>query len=70
MGDEQPGGIHIVAATRDGRTEYWAAATIRANAVDAVRQQIVALTERRLTPEKVAELKMRPNSVRQLGVML
>ena len=74
MGDEQAGGVHVVAATRDGRTEYWAAATIRAEAVDAVRQQIapgwtLALTERRLTPEKVAELKMRPNSVRLLGLM-
>ena len=40
MGNALAGGIYVVAATKDDKTEYWAAATIRAKAVDAVRQII------------------------------
>jgi hypothetical protein len=64
-------GVHVVEATKDGVTEYWAAATHREDAIAAVRSQVVqdwslVLTERRLTREQFAELKMRRNSVRKL----
>jgi hypothetical protein len=71
MGNEYAGGVHVVAATKDGKTEYWAATTLRVDAIVAVRHVIgpgwtLALTERRLTPEQIAALKMHPNSVCQL----
>jgi hypothetical protein len=62
------GGIYVLAAVKDGQTEYWAAATIRAEAVAAVRREVppgtdVFLTDRRLTPQKIKALKLRPNAV-------
>jgi len=71
MGSDYAGGIFLVTATKDGKTEYWAAATPSAYAVDAVRAQIapgwkLALTGIRLTTTQVAELNMRPDSVRKL----
>jgi hypothetical protein len=71
MGNEYIGGIYIVAATKDRKTEYWAAAVPEGRAIEAVREQIapgwsLSLTTKRLTPSTVTELKMRPNSVRQL----
>lgn len=71
MGSEYAGGIQIVTATKDGRTEYWAAAVPEARAIEAVRDQAplgwtFTLTAKRLTPATVVELKMRPNSVRKL----
>jgi hypothetical protein len=64
-------GVHVVETTKDGVTEYWAAATHRCDAVAAVRNQVqpdwsLVLTERRLTREQFVELKMRRNSVRKL----
>jgi hypothetical protein len=68
MSNALRGGIYVVAAVKDGQTEYWAAATIRADAVDAVKRQLppgwdVFLTERQLTPQKIKALKLRPNAV-------
>ncbi len=62
------GGIYVVAAVKDGRTEYWAAATVREDAVPAVRREVppgteVFLTDRRLTPQKIKALRLRPNAV-------
>ncbi len=62
------GGIYVVAAVKNGQTEYWAAATIREDAVAAVRREVppetdVFLTDRRLTSQKMKALKLRPNAV-------
>ena len=64
--------IHVVTATKDGKTEYWVAAVTRDQALQAVRNQAppgwkLALIDDGLTPARVAELKMRPNSVRRLS---
>lgn len=71
MGNERAGGIHVVEATKEGKTEYWAAAVPESQALDAVRQQVapgwkLSLTQRRLTTAHVAGLKLRPGGVRQL----
>jgi len=71
MGNEYAGGVWVVTATKDRESEYWAAAVPEGQAIEAVRQQVapgwkLALTQRRLTPAQVVELKMRPNSVRKL----
>ena len=63
--------VHVVEATKDGQTEYWAAATHRDDTVVAVLSQVypdcdLVLTERRLTRKQRAELKMPRNSVRKL----
>jgi hypothetical protein len=63
--------VHVVEATKDGQTEYWAAATHREDAITAVRCLVdpdwdLVVTERRLTRKKCAELKMRHNSAREL----
>jgi hypothetical protein len=63
--------VHVVEATKDGVTEYWAVTTHREDAVAAVRSQLhsdwyLVLTERRLTRKQRAELKMPQNSVRKL----
>jgi hypothetical protein len=65
------GGTYVVAATKDGNTEYWAAATLREDAADTVGSQLgpgwtLTLTDKRLTPEAIAELKMRANCIRKL----
>jgi hypothetical protein len=71
MGNERVGGIYVVAATKNGRTEYWAAATTRGEAVAAVERELVAgwnvtLTNHRLTPQRMRTLKLRPNGVHRL----
>jgi len=65
------GGIYVVQATRDDKTEYWAAATIQEKAVVAVEKELgpgwtVTLTDRRLTGQRLSMLKMSPNAVRKL----
>ena len=71
MPNRVSGGIYVVEATKDGTLEYWAAATLRENAIAAVAKQvgpewIVRLTEQRLTNQRLSILKMLPNSVRKL----
>jgi hypothetical protein len=65
------GGVYIVQATKDGKIEFWAAATIKENAVAAVKKElgdgwIVTLTDRRLTRQRLSLLKILPNAVRKL----
>jgi hypothetical protein len=62
---------HVVEARKGGQTEFWAAATHRDDALTAIASQtppdwILVLTERCLTGEQAADLKMRHNSVRKL----
>jgi hypothetical protein len=64
--------VHIVAATKDSRTEYWVAATRREEAVAAVQQLLAPgwtatlSADRRISPSQVAVLHLRPNGVRKL----
>ncbi len=65
-------GIYVIAATKGSETRYWAAAVPQHHAVDAVHRQLadgwrVILTDRRLTPEQIAELKIRSNTVQELS---
>ena len=71
MADTFAGEVTIVVAARRGKIEYWAAATAREAAVSTVQQFVApgwtaTLTGRHLTPEQVADLKLRPNGVRKL----
>jgi hypothetical protein len=62
--------VYIVIATKDGQTEFWAAATARNRAAAAVQALApgwrVTFPGWRLGPTKAAELKMPPGSVRKL----
>jgi hypothetical protein len=63
--------IHVVVAKKDNAIEYWAAATVRDEAVAAVEKELLPgwnamLTRRHLTAHRATRLKMRPNSVRKL----
>ena len=70
-GQRSVGGIYVVQAKRDDQIEYWAAATIKEKAVAAVEKElgpgwIVALTDRRLTGQRLSKLRMCPNTVQKL----
>jgi hypothetical protein len=63
--------IYVVVAKNENTIEYWAAATVRENAVAAVEKELLPgwtamLTRRRLTTHRATRLNMRPNSVRKL----
>jgi hypothetical protein len=63
--------ICIVVSTKNDTTLHWAAATSGEDAVTAVELLLgpgwtVALTERHITPEQVAALKLRDNEIREL----
>jgi hypothetical protein len=71
MANTYAGGIYVVVATKDGETEYWAAATHRAKAASAVKEILPpgwtgTVTDRLLTPDQVAGLNLRANGVRKL----
>jgi hypothetical protein len=71
MGNMYAGGICVVAASKDGHTEYWAAATPPDKAVAQVLKSLplgwkAVLTMRRIAPEQVAALNLRPNTVCKL----
>jgi hypothetical protein len=71
MSNALAGGIYVVMAKMDDEVEYWAAATVRDKAVAAVEKHLppgwtATLTERRLTAQRAAALKMRPNTVQKL----
>jgi hypothetical protein len=62
---------YVIEATKDGQIDYWAAAAHRDDALTLVHSQTspdwnLVLTERRLTHEQAAELKMMHNTVRKL----
>ncbi len=66
------GGIYVVEAKKEAVTEFWAAATLQADAVAAVEKELgpgwsLILTDRRLTAHRLSVLKIRPNTVRKLG---
>jgi hypothetical protein len=62
--------VHVVAASKDGHTDYWIAATRRKEATTAVQHVVgpaylVRLTNRQLTASEIAALNLRPDEVRQ-----
>jgi hypothetical protein len=62
---------YVVEATKNGQTEYWAAATHRDDALAVVRTQTspdwnLVLTTRCLMRKQAAELKMMHNTVLKL----
>jgi hypothetical protein len=63
--------VYIVIATKDGQTEFWAAATPRQRAAAAVQRLLppgwrVNFSGWRLSPTKAAALKLSPGSARKL----
>jgi hypothetical protein len=71
MPDAPGGGIYVVATSKGNMTVFWAAATEQAEAVATVQQRLppgwtAVLTDRRLTPDEITYLKLRPGGVRQL----
>ena len=71
MGNVLVGGLYVVQATKHGKTEYWAVATIRDKAVAAVEKELddgwtVTLTDRRLTGQRLSKLRLRPSGVQKL----
>jgi hypothetical protein len=64
--------VHVVAATKDGETQFWAAATSRNEAVARVLQRLprgwtATLMRWQLTAKKIAQLNLEPNAVEKLG---
>jgi hypothetical protein len=71
MSNARAGDIHVVATSKGNMTVYWAAATEQAQAAAIVQKRLppgwtAILTDRQLTPDQVAVLKLRPGDVRQL----
>jgi hypothetical protein len=63
--------VYVVATSKGNMTVYWAAATVQADAAATVQQRrppgwTAVLTDRRLTPDEIASLTLRPGGVRQL----
>jgi hypothetical protein len=77
MANTLVGGIQVVVVLIPDATknilkkQYWAAAVPREKAVAAVRKAVpmdwrTELSERHLTPQRLARLKLRPGDVREL----
>jgi hypothetical protein len=64
--------IHVVLALNRDRTEIWAAATPRNEALQAVQAMLgegwkaVRIIETQLPADRIASLKLRPNGVQKL----
>ena len=64
--------VHVVSAIKGDQSEFWAAATPRGVAAAQVRQLLppgwMAISRGwRLSPKRVEELQMYPNTVRRLA---
>jgi hypothetical protein len=62
---------YVVSATKRGRSQFWAAATLRDSAATQVQGSLppgwkAKLTGWRLGVGRVAELQMAPNTVRRI----
>jgi hypothetical protein len=72
MANEYAAVVHLVLALKGAKSEIWAAATPRSDAVQAVQVMLgrgwkaIRIVETRLTPERVASLGLSPNGVRKL----
>jgi hypothetical protein len=63
--------VYVVSATKNGQSEFWAAATPRDSAAAQVQGSLppgweAKLTGWRLGPERIAELQMARNTVRRI----
>ena len=63
--------VYVVSATKNGQSEFWAAATRRDSAAELVQGLLppgwaAKLTGWRLGAERIAELQMAPNTVRRI----
>jgi hypothetical protein len=64
--------VYIVVGTCGDKIQYWAAAVPRSRAAHEVRQVLgsewkTKVTGWRLASERLEQLKLKPNSVRQIG---
>jgi hypothetical protein len=71
MGDTYASDIHVVAATKDGQTQFWAAALPLHEVLAQVALEVgdgwaLTVTTKRLTVQKAAALNMRSNSIRRI----
>ena len=71
MDDTYAGDILVVAATKGGQTQLWAAALPLHEVLPGVALKVgdgweLTVTTKRLTRQKAAALNMRPNSVRRI----
>jgi len=72
MANDYADAVHLVLALKGAKSEIWAAATPRSDAVQAVQVMLgrgwkaIRIVETRLTPERVASLELSPNGVRKL----
>ena len=63
--------VYVVSATKNGHSEFWAAATPRDSAAEQVQGSLppgwkAKLTGWRLGVERVAELQIAPNTVQRI----
>ena len=63
--------VYVVSATKNGQSEFWAAATPRDSAAAQVQGSLppgweAKLTGWRLGAERIAELQIAPNTVRRI----
>jgi hypothetical protein len=71
MTEEWDGDVHVVVATKERKTEYWAAAVPQHRALAEVGRVLqsgwrASLSGRRLTRQMISDLKMRDGSIGQL----
>jgi hypothetical protein len=64
--------VHVVVGTCGDKIQYWAAAVPRSRAAREVRQVLgsewkTKVMAWRLAPERLEQLKLKPNGVRQIG---
>jgi hypothetical protein len=73
MANEYADTVHLILALKGARSEIWAAATARGEAVRSVQVMLgkgweaVRIVETRLTPERIASLKLSLDGVRKLS---
>ncbi len=64
--------VYVVVGTCGDKIQYWAAAVPRSRAAQEVRQALgsdwkTKVTGWRLASDRLEQLKLKPNSVRQIG---
>lgn len=74
MGKGYADAVYAVAASKNGKTQYWVAATRPKQATAADQLLLgptwsVKLSNHRLTPPQLAELNLRPDEVRRLSAL-
>ena len=74
MGNKSVDDVQIIAASKDGKTIYWAVAAPRDRAIEAVWNSLPAgrspVRLERISASRIAALKLWPNGVREIGPVL